>query len=272
MTKEEYVKAKIEAGHLIHESDGIWWETTKKGYCNTAILYDEVDPRKSKPAFGKSYIGYSHRIPEGRTATGVWLPFVMGEEGINSWSLEGLQSGNRRRRIKKGLKFNEVKLITDLSEHKEAISRILKSTAIRNGHGNPPEYYDMDKSSWWNTIQKVAKYTEFWCAFQEGELAGYICLHVMGDRVIVDGVKSDTDMLPNCPTDAIIYSMLIDLRSRGGIKEMWYGGKSNRPSLDEFKTSYGFEVKEIPYTTRLLGGYLPLPKFVESFIKRRDDQ
>ena len=246
--------------------------TAETGYCNTAVPYDEVESLKLKPSFSNSFIGYSHRVPTGKGSTGYWLPFVLDAEQISEWELEKLESGNRRRRIRKGLRETEVRQLENLDQHKEEFSRILKSTAIRNGHGNPPEHYDLDNDAWWDLIKRVANYTEFWASFVDGQMAAYICIHVVGGRVIVDGVKSDTDLLKHCPIDSIIYHILISLKERGGIKEMWYGGKSNRESLDKFKESYGFKVQKIHYITRMLGGYIPFPDFMEKFIKRRDDQ
>lgn len=262
MTKEEYIKAKMSAGHELHFNDGVWWQNTKRGYCKPALLLDEIDTGKARPTLSKSYVGYNHRINDASKATGFWEPFVLNREVISNWSMEGLKSGNRRRRIKKGLKMNEVRVVENLEEYRSDISRLLTSTAIRNGHGNPPEYYDESKSAWWDTIMKVSKYTEFWCSFHENKLAAYICLHVMGNRVDVDGVKSDTDLLPTCPIDAILHHIITDLGERSGIDEMWYGGKSNRPTLDKFKTSYGFEVVQVPYQIKLLGGFIKLPKFI----------
>ena len=259
MTKEEYIEAKKRAGHRLHLNDGVWWETDRAGYCKTAIRYEAHNALEVKPKFAESYKGYNHRVYDERQAKSKWTPLIMNEEKLQNWSLTSLESGNRRRRIKKGLKNNVVKLVEDINPLKEEFVRVLKSTAIRNGHGNPPEFYDMNKSEWWKVIDTVAHYSEFWCAFQDDKLAAYISLQVMGDRVIVDGVKSDTDMLPGCPMDAIIYNFLMDLQGRGGIKEIWYGGKSDRPTLDKFKESFGFEIVEVPYTIRMLGGLIKYP-------------
>lgn len=265
MTKKEYVERKIMAGHELHKHDGVWWETTRNGYCKPAVLFDEVIPKKSRPIFSKSYMGYSHRVSNSASATGVWTPFILKNDELTSWSLAGLKSGNRKRRIKKGLKFNEVKVVKNIENYKADFSRILISTAIRNGHGKPPEHYDMNKIEWWKKIVQVAKYTEFWCAFDDGALSAYICLHVMGDRAVIDGVKSDTDLLNNCPIDAILYHIITDLSARGTVKELWYGGKSNRPSLDKFKTSYGFQIVEVPYQIRIAGGLFKYPRFINNF-------
>ena len=271
MTKEEYVKGKIRAGFNIHHHDGIWWESTRSGYCKPAIMFEPVNSRSQKPLLSQSILGCNHRISDSSSSTGFWQPMILKGDDLGSWSLEGLSSGNRRRRIRKGLRNNEVKKIKNVDLFKDDFARILKSTAERNGHGHPPEYYDLNLTVWWENILKIAEYTEFWGAFHEGKLAAYICFHVMGERVVVDGVKSDTDMLPGCPIDAILYTFLMDIQERGGIEEMWYGGKSNRPTLDKFKESYGFKVEEIPYQMRLLGGFLPFPRALSKLIKRPNE-
>jgi len=264
MTKEEYINRKISEGKELHLHDGTWWETTKKGYCKPAVLFDEIIPGKVKPLLSKSFIGYNHRIADPSKATGFWYPFILKKNELGNWSLDNLKNGNRRRRIRKGIKLNSVRVVENLEDYRSDFSRILTSTAIRNGHGKPPEYYDENNTEWWKTILQVSKYTEFWCAFTENSLAAYICLHVMGNRVVVDGVKSDTDLLPTSPIDAILYHMITDLSKRETIEEIWYGGKSNRPTLDKFKTSYGFEIVQVPYQIRLAGGLLKYPKFVNN--------
>ena len=268
MTREEYIKGKIESGHTLHQNNDVWWETTRNGYCKPAIPFDEVKATKAKPAMSKSFIGCNHRVPNKAGSSGYWLPFVLDEQGIKEWSLEGLKSGNRRRRIRKGLRNCEVKRLENVQTYRSDFSRILKSTAIRNGHGNPPEHYNEDKQSWWDLILRVNHYTEFWGAFHEGMLVAYICFHVAGDRVVVDGVKSDTEWLQTCPIDAILFNFITDIQKREGIKEMIYGGKSDRPSLDKFKESYGFRIEEIPYRIGVMGGYLYVPKFVKRMLKR----
>ena len=267
MTREEYVRGKIEAGMDIHLNDGVAWQKTKKGYCKTAIPFEIVESGKQKPRFSDSFVGLNHRISSMEGATGSWKPFILRDEEISNWSLETLQSGNRRRRIRKGLKNNEVIKVESIADFRQDISRVLKSTAIRNGHGHPPERYNLDNSEWWQVLLDIEKYTEFWCAFQDGKLAAYICLHVIDERIVVDGVKSDTDMLPGCPIDAIVYNIITSVQQRGA-KEMWYGGASNRPTLDKFKESYGFKIEEIPYRTSFLGGLVTMPEFFNRFIKR----
>ena len=263
MTKKEYVKGKEKAGHIMHRHGGVWWETTRNGFCKPAVIFDEVEPGEARPALAKSYIGFNRRISDARKASGYWQPFLLTGKDFDNWSLDNLESGNRRRRIRKGLKNNEVRKLDNLAKYRSEFSRVLSSTAIRNGHGHPPEYYDESKTEWWELIQQVSHYTEFWGAFQDGVLAAYICLHVVGNRAVVDGVKSDTDMLPGCPIDAIVYNMITDLQKRGEVNEMWYGGKSNRPSLDKFKESYGFQVVQVPYQMYLLGGFIKYPRFLD---------
>jgi hypothetical protein len=259
MTKEEYIEGKKKAGLDLHLHQGVWWEKTKFGYCKPALNYHSTDKR---PSFLNSLVGYNIRVDNPKKSVGTWSPFVMDEETLKNWSLETLKSGNRKRRIKKGLKNNEVKKIENIQEYKADFARILKSTAIRNGHGHDPEFYNLDNTVWWENILKVANYTEFWCSFHEGQMSAYICLHVMENIVIYDGVKSDTDLLHTCPVDAINHAILLYLKNLGNIDEVWYGGKSNRESLDSFKESYGFKVVQIPYSIRFFGGLFTFPKFI----------
>lgn len=267
MTKQEYLGGKAEAGMKLHTSNGVVWQSTKTGYCTTAVPFEVIQDLSKKPKLSKAFVGLNHRVADGIKPTGFWRPFILRDNDLITWSIDNLESGNRRRRIRKGLLNNEVIKVLNIKDYKDDFSRILKSTAIRNGHGNPPEYYDMNKSSWWDVLLNLQKYTEFWCAFQDGKMSAYICIHVIDNRVVVDGVKSDTDMLPLCPIDAIIYNIITSVQSRG-VNEMWYGGESSRPTLDKFKESYGFKVESIPYLTYFFGGWLRMPRALNKYIKR----
>jgi len=267
MNEEEYIKKKIISGHKIHYANGTWWENLRSGYCKPAIPYKPLEPGISKPDFNKSYIGYNHRVIKLSDATGIWKPYMLRDEGMLNWSIENIKS-SRRRNIKSGLRKNEIYRISDLTDYREQISGILKSTAVRNGHGHSAGYYDLEKTEWWDVIMRVSRYSEFWIAMQEGVLAAYVNIHIVGNRAIIDGVKSNAEMLSSNPTSAIIYSIILSLQERGNISELWYGGKSNRPSLDKFKEYFGFEVVDVPYKTYMLGGYLPFPKMLNRFIRR----
>lgn len=266
MTKEEYIEGKLSAGHFIHQHDGIWWEKTRKGYCKTAILYEAISAGK-RPSLSNSFVGFNHRTFEKKAASGFWEPYLLKEEEIENWSIENLKSSSRRSSIRKGLRSNNVKQIENIIGFRESFSSVLKSTSERTKHGFPPGYYDLEKDEWWLLISKVANYTEFWGAFQGDTLTGYVCIHVAGDRVIVDAVKSDTKYLSTNPIDAIMYTIMTDLKQRG-IREIWYGGKSNRQGLDRFKESYGFQLVEIPFNMYLIGGLLKYPRFLDKYRKK----
>ena len=265
MTKEEYVQKKISAGHSIHFNNGTWWENSKNGYCKPAVLFEEIIPGRTKPQFSKSYIGYNHRIADPSKATGFWHPFILKKEMLDSWEARNLKSKGRKSSIKKGMKTNKILRVKDIVEFKRDLSQLLKSVAIRTQHGHPPEYYNMNNTAWWNTLERVANYTEFWMAFNQEKLAGYICIHVMGNRVVIDGVKVDTAFLNASVIDGTLATIILDLKARGNIDEIWYGGKSDRPTLDKFKTSYGFELIEVPYQIRLLGGAVKYPAMLNKF-------
>jgi hypothetical protein len=261
MTKEEYIEAKKKAGHIIHQHDGVWWETSRLGYCKPAVRYEAFEPLEVRPAFERSFIGYNHRVLRDNHATGFWKPFIMKGEELQQWEVKKLSSKGRKSSITKGLRENEVRRLDLIDNYKKDIANVLISTAERVGHGFPASYYALDNPKWWEVLKKIEPYTEYWASFYEGKMTAYICIHVMGDRVVVDGVKSDTDLLNKCPIDALLYSIITDLQHRGGIKEIWYGGKSDRPSLDKFKESYGFKVSRTPYTIRFAGGLIKYPTF-----------
>lgn len=254
MTAEEYIAAKRAAGANLHFHDGVWWQTVRWGYCKPAILFEEVDPRRQAPARGRCALGYTHRVPEGAPCSGAWHPLLMRREAIAKVSLQAVD-GKRRNSIRKGLKCCEVRLISDPAPVRADMTEIAISTAIRNERGHPPEYYRARNDDWWRGILSGAGYTEWWGAFFEGRMIAYLAVQVAGHRAIIDGAKSWTEYLHACPNDALVYTFLESCRDRGTVAEIFYGGVSaDKPTLNQFKESFGFKAERLPYIRRTFFG------------------
>ena len=191
----------------------------------------------------------------------------MTESAISAWSLADSVGGKRRNLIRKGLRNNEVRKLDNLDDYREDLAEISISTAIRTKRGYPPTYYRERGQEWWESILRVANYSEFWGAFFEGKLIAYLSVHVAGHRAVIDGAKSRTEFLNTCPNDALVFSFLESCRQRGNIREVWYGHFSeDKPSLNQFKASFGFNGTRVPFRRMALGGLIRMPQWIGSRI------
>ncbi len=183
----------------------------------------------------------------------------MPKERIDCYGLEQVD-GKRRNCIRKGLKRCRVEQVEDLAPYQGDMIAIAKSTAERNQRGYPPEYYDRHGETWWRGILAMQPYTEFWGAFHEGRMAAYLAVHVAGPCAMINGAKSATDCLSANPNDALVHAFLESCRDRGTVEEIFYGHWSeDKPSLNQFKTSFGFAGEQIPFVRRLVFGLITVP-------------
>jgi hypothetical protein len=260
MTAQDYINARLAAGFPLHLHDGMWWEISRRGYCKPAIPYEQAIPGKQTPARLRCAIGYTHRVQDGEPCSGEWHTVIMRKPVISQVSLDAVD-GKRRNCIRKGLRCCQVELIHDLSPFRNDMTDIAISTAIRNERGFPAAYYRQENEQWWNSILCMVPYTEFWGAMYEGHMIAYLAVHVAGHRAIIDGAKSVTGQLKQCPNDALVYTFLESCRERGTVDEIVYGGWSeDKPTLNRFKESFGFSGEKIPFLRRLFFGLIRCPK------------
>jgi hypothetical protein len=259
MTVEEYIAAKQAAGFDLHLHDGVWWQNLRWGYCKPAVPLEEVDPVRQRPAFGKSAIGYAHRVPEDAPRSGFWRHLVMRRPQIAGFMLDQLES-KRRTSIRKALRCNEIIRVSDLDRYRRDMTDIVISTAIRNRKGHLPDYYREQNDEWWQSIRRVSGFTEFWGAIHEGRMIAYTAVQVAGRRAVFDASKSMTEYLHARPNDALRYTLVESCRARGTIEEIISGGWSaDKPTLNTFKESFGFAGLKIPYIRKMVFGLFNNP-------------
>jgi len=261
MTPEQYVKAKLRVGHRIHKHNGVWWETTRRGYCKTAIPFQTIENASSKPKFRNCLFGYSHRSTDPKNCSGFWRALIMPAESISEWSLQSSDNKKRRNAIRKGLSKNKILRVKCIIPLRNDITEVTISTAIRNRRGHPPDYYRTHHETWWQSMLSVAAHTQFWGAFHNNRLVAFLIVHVVGNRAVIDGAKSRTESLKTCPNEALVATFIEYCRDQSHIAEIWYGHWSeDKPTLNRFKASFGFCETYVPYRRFMLGGLWPLKR------------
>ncbi len=261
MQSDDYIKAKRDAGLHLHFHDGVCWETTRWGYCKPAIPFQEAEPDTQRPSLLKTFLGYGHRVRSSKFASGYLQALIMSEATIARWCLTTSVDGKRRNAIRKGLRNNQVVRIENIAPFRDDLTAIAISTAIRNQRGLPPNYYRDHNDEWWQSLLRVTTYSELWGAFYGGRMIAYLSVQVAGQRAIIDGAKSISEYLYACPNDALVYSFVDSCRERSGLEEIWYGHWSeDKPTLNDFKQSFGFERRKIPVYRKALLGLIPMPQ------------
>jgi hypothetical protein len=259
MTVEDYIAAKQAAGFDLHFHDDVWWQTLRWGYCKPAVPLEEVNPAQQRPAFGKTAVGYAHRVPEDAPRSGYWRHLVVRPPSIAGFALDTLSS-KRRSSVRKALRCNEIIRVDDLDRYRKDMTDIVVSTAIRNKKGHLPEYYREKNDDWWRSIRRVANFTEFWGAIHQGRMIAYTAVQVAGYRAIFDASKSMTEYFHARPNDALRYTLLASCKARGNIDEIISGGWSaDKPTLNTFKESFGFVGVKIPYIRKMFFGLFRNP-------------
>lgn len=248
MTPEEFIKQQIDSGHKVHYSKNVWWEKMAPFYYKPAMVFKEIEPGESRPRILRFYLKYSHVVRNIEASNKRWPVMLLTTGKLNEFSLKSLSS-SKRSQVRKGLKFNEIKKITDIESVVDNIRDICISTAKRTNHGKPPSYYLKEYDSWrsWLLKEFSLPFREWWGAYYKETLIAYIYAVPINDTTFIYTAKSHTDHLDKCPNDALIYTFLDYCRGIDSCKQIIYGDwAKDAESLNKFKEKFGFEKREVP--------------------------
>lgn len=246
MTEEEYALQLRELGREVHINDGVWWEKHHFGYCKPAYEFRSFRPGEAKPKFKRSFIGYSHPVPvpSDRVRTLRWM--ILDGEALGLFSLSSI-SGKKRNQVRKGLKNCEVRRLDDVERHLEEMRQINISQAERQmgigDFGLPVRYYIDEAELWrrdtrrWFSLEN----REWWGAFVDGMLGAYMVTYQVESVRFIGVMKSHTQYLRNCVTDAIYFTVL-ELAGKDESCKMVVNGGPMRPVWIISKNSFCFPV------------------------------
>ncbi|HTW93013.1 MAG TPA: hypothetical protein VMH22_15085 [bacterium] len=245
ITEEEFALQQRELGRSVHQHDGVWWDMVKPFYCKPVFDFRQIEPGRARPAVIRSWISYSHAVPEPEMASRSIDMMVLSGERLRNFGIKSLKDA-KRARVRKGLSLVEIRRLNDLESLMDQVRDVNISQADRQwpsgGTGLPSSYYSRHYDVW--RRQQLVEFSspgrEWWGGFREGQLICYMTLVHIEQVAIIRNVKSRTDALSLCPNDAMYFTVLGTIRDRQDC-EMLVNGSSFTPSLDAFKERFGFQ-------------------------------
>lgn len=253
LTEADYAEQRRQMGRTIHENDGVWWETTAPFYTKPAFEFRIVLPRQAKPRRSKSFLGYSHQVPDRRYANRILEYMILEGEDLRQFSMTRLRS-EKRNQIRKGLKLCEVRLIPNLESCLDDVRQVNISQAKRlmedDTFGLPFTYYIAHEDQWRSEMLKrfAMRGNQWWGAVHQGVLVAYMVTYQVEDVRFIQVMKTHTDHLKLCATDAI-YFTVIEQASRDADCQRIINGGPAREGLNRFKEQFLFKRSEVFYFT-----------------------
>lgn len=240
MSVDEFAEQEIVLDVKIHRQDDTWWRQKYPQFCVPLIPFRSVSERQ-KPAFSSSLLGYSY-FTDGLDYDREESVMAREKRGFDISEL----SSNRRSKVRRGLKRNEIFIADEIEPHLEQMKAVVISARKRTGAGKPIEYYQTNYQEWRDTMLKLARMKDrkFWLAYQGEQLAAYFHTTQIEDMLIINAAKSHTDFLSNYPNDALAHEVIDYACNYQKCNYIVYGHwVEGDISLNKFKESFGFTRK-----------------------------
>ena len=252
----EYAAQRCFLGHTVHLHDGVWWETTGPFHTKPAFEFRCFPPGQAKPQWSRSFLGYSHQVLERSQANRVMEFMILEGEALRTFSMERLRC-EKRSQVRKGFKLCEVRRITDIESCLEDLRQINISQAKRlmedDTFALSDDYYTTHAQTWKEEMRKriAMQGHTWWGAFHEGRLIAYMITCLVDTVLFIQVMKTHTDYLKLCATDAIYFTALEHARDTPECQRIVNGGPA-REGLNRFKEQFLFRRTEIFYYTSLV--------------------
>lgn len=244
MEIEAFARLEVARGGRIYFHDGIWWERIKPFYSWPLQMLKAFPRGARRPLFLHSAVGYEHAVPDPQEANAA-LP-VMLLEDVGRYSL-GCLSAKKRNQVRRGLEKIRVQRLCEIRDLVEHGIKINRSALARQEWGGDRSGY-LDEQQWCEGIERahVLGVRESWGAYCSGKLVAYLRAYVLEDTAYITQAMSHTEYLGYYPNDALLHQFLMDCKARPGVKGVFFGLSCAKPSLNEYKMRFGFEVVRIP--------------------------
>lgn len=251
LSEEEFADQEIERGRRVHEHDGVLWSTVAGSYSRPIYEFRRIRPGDARPARWHSILGYSHQVPDQSLGTRSVGFMTIEADRLRSFGMGSLRS-EKRAQVRKGLRDCEIREITDLDADVEEIRAVCVSQAIRHmGTGRfdrAPSYYTEEGDAWRASVEKCFRRKGWrWIgAYVNCRLVAYLTLLAVEDHAFFMAVKSHTESLRFCPSDALYFTALSEIKEASWCRRVVNGGEAHS-SLNRFKAQFGFGLVEVPY-------------------------
>jgi hypothetical protein len=203
LTEAKYIEQQRRLGNRLHEHDGVWWREPYRFYAKPVFEFRSFPPKTAKPRLSKSFLGYSHQVPECRYANRILEYMILEGEDLRLFSLARLPT-DRRNKVRKGLRLCTVRPITCLETCIEEVRQICISHAKRAAKDQtfpvPFTYYVEHEKEW--KAEMLRRFAiggnEWWGAFHQGGLVSYKIQYQVDNILIFYITKTHTDYLNLC--------------------------------------------------------------------------
>lgn len=257
LTELDFVEQQRQLGCKIHQHDGVFWEEKYPFFCRPAFLYKSFHRGQYKPAFQKSLLGYSHMVLTKDEANDSKSFMVLDRSAMDGYSIEKILQ-KKRSQVRQALNACEVKLITNLDEdliERLRLINIEQSQRQEAGFGaeTPAKRYIDEAEDWKKQIRRDFSFhgREWWGAYVEGQLAGYLRTYQVDNIRVLEQSKTDTAFFKYRPVDALYFSMIM-AASQDPNCHMIMNGDPRHQSLNHYKEQFLFKPVSLPcYTSNI---------------------
>ena len=255
VSEAEFAVSEKEMEKKVVLINGVWWHEKRKFHFKPIHEFRKLKKGAIKISLKEGILSYSYQTAPEFTNHYVWH-FVFETDRVERFDIKSLPNSSRRASVRKGLRNFVIKPIEDNPLLVEQMRQINISQAKRfHAIGRekrylPPEYYERNKKEWETYIKKLIHHRgySFIGAFKEEMLAAYIVVASVEDTLTVVAVKSDTNMMSYCPSDALHFSLIFTCKNTTWCKRIVHGGPKGEPEgLRRFKKSFLFKEERIPY-------------------------
>jgi hypothetical protein len=238
-------------GCKLHCFGGVWWERQQPFYAKPAFEFQSFAPGIARPDRTKGFLIYSHQVPSPDMGNRRVDWMMLEGEDLRQFSLARLRS-EKRNQVRKGLKNCEVRIITDIEPHLDQALQINATQATRHmatGWFTRSSAYFARHTQAWKSETRLHFSLPGWQwvgAFVQGQLVAYMRTLQVADVLFIMSMKSHTEFLKLCASDAIYFTALEAAGHSNSVSRIVNGGPM-RPSLDRFKEQFLFKRTSIPY-------------------------
>ena len=252
MDLQEYLRQETRLRPGIHLHDGVWWKRTSPGCCQPLYPLQEIAPGSARPSSVRSFVRYSHVVPEAESGSCLKTRtrLLIQGENLKNYSLQNLADRKRRQAINKAVRGGfKTALIPDLEKHRRDLHEIYISNAARNRHGLSAQWYVEHEAEWWrNLVREFALPGREWFGTFLGEKLVaflYACMVDTTSTWLVS--KSHKDYLVSNPNDLLLFDAILHYQNNAACRRIDTGWAIPvPPTIDWRKKTLGFEPTEIP--------------------------
>ena len=234
---------------------GNWWYQVKPGFCWAADIFRPIDPRKARPPYFKTFLGYQHVVSDESQANSHLV--INAILDLSAYGVNCIDT-KRRNAIRKGFKFCQLTVLETLDDETlEGCLAAWNDLSSRTGWKHPMGPKEFGES--WRRLLEVNGATIIVGKdVESARVAGFLVTKIIGDTAYVDTIASCTELLKTNVNDAVMFAFLMNAKKIPGVTKAHYAIKSSVVTLENFKTGLGFVPNPFPARTVLRGAVGPM--------------